>query len=361
MKSRWSWLPATLVLVLVVGGGLMTFGNGSSRTVVANFGSVVGLYEGSEVRVQGVRVGQVRSIVPTRTGIRVTLEYEKDVRLPPSVKAVVVSPSVIADRFVQLTPAYISGATLADGASLSRKQTAVPVELDDVLASTDQMLTALGPSGANKNGSLSRLLDSSARSVSGLADDIHQSLANSADLADTLATSRGDLAATVDGLNEFTAMLAKNDHAVGTFTDRLAEVSDFLADDRAQISDVLEALAASLGDIQEFVRTNRKALANNVSGLREITQALVDERKALTEVLELAPLGFDNLNRTYDGVNGAVRSRANVFDILRNVDQIICTALTNRVGAVAAAPACSVLTALIDGKVPSQISQGGAR
>ncbi|MFD1052440.1 helix-turn-helix domain-containing protein, partial [Kibdelosporangium lantanae] len=66
-------------------------------------------------------------------------------------------PSLVSDRYVQLTPAYTGGAEMASGTVV--KKTASPVELDDLYASVNKLTTQLGPNGANKNGSVSQLLD----------------------------------------------------------------------------------------------------------------------------------------------------------------------------------------------------------
>ena len=46
------------------------------------------------------------------------VSYKGDVKLPNDVKAVVVSPSIVGDRFIQLAPAYDGGAVLKDHAYL---------------------------------------------------------------------------------------------------------------------------------------------------------------------------------------------------------------------------------------------------
>ena len=53
---------------------------------------------------------------------------------------------------------YDGGAPLADDARIGLERTAVPVELDRIFSSLNDLNVALGPEGANKNGALSRLL-----------------------------------------------------------------------------------------------------------------------------------------------------------------------------------------------------------
>ena len=74
------------------------------RRVSAVLPSAVSLFEGSDVKIMGVRVGEVTRVTPRGTSVLVEMEYDDDYTLPADAEAVVVSPSVIGDRFVQLTP-----------------------------------------------------------------------------------------------------------------------------------------------------------------------------------------------------------------------------------------------------------------
>ena len=97
------------------------------------------------------------------------MEYDAEVpSCPADAKAVIVTPTLVADRFVQLTPAYDgSGQTMADGDEIELPDTAVPVELDRIYSSLRDLSEALGPNGVNKDGTLDHLLRASARGAGG--------------------------------------------------------------------------------------------------------------------------------------------------------------------------------------------------
>ena len=69
------------------------------------------------------------------------------VPIPASAQAVVVSASVVSDRYVQLTPAYTGGAQMAGGATIPISRTAVPVEVDQIYASLSKLSAAPGRTG----------------------------------------------------------------------------------------------------------------------------------------------------------------------------------------------------------------------
>ena len=152
------FLPFLVVGAIVVAAVVALTGGGGQKTVTADFPRTVSVYAGSDVRVLGVKVGQIDSVTPTGTTVKVVMTYDEDVKIPADAKAAIIAPSVVGDRFVQFTPVYKGGAVLQDGAKLGSDRTAVPLELDDIYQNLNDLAVGLGPDGANKEGALTRLL-----------------------------------------------------------------------------------------------------------------------------------------------------------------------------------------------------------
>src|SRR4051812_35942787 len=143
-------------MIVVVGGlaALLRGGESDRITVTAHFPRTVALYAGSSVRVLGVKVGTVTKVRPDGPDVAVTLDLPKDTPIPAAATAVIIPPSLVSDRYVEMTPVFESGDTpIADGAVIDQDHTMTPVELDEILGSLDSLLVALGPEGANKTGS----------------------------------------------------------------------------------------------------------------------------------------------------------------------------------------------------------------
>src|SRR6476620_6628905 len=155
-------LAVVAVLAVVAALVLAALPRQEKKYVTASFPRTVSLYEGSDVRILGVPVGKVESVQPAGTDVTVKMWYDAKYNVPKNAKAVIISPAIVGDRFVQLTPVYHSGPKLADNAVLTTKDTSTPLELDQVYSSIDKLTVALGPGGANKQGSLTRLLNSTA-------------------------------------------------------------------------------------------------------------------------------------------------------------------------------------------------------
>ncbi|MCU1680695.1 MAG: transporter substrate-binding protein [Amycolatopsis sp.] len=358
-RSVATWVAFTCVVALVLTGALyFVFHEDKSTKLSAYFGKTVGLYAGSSVRVLGVKVGEVTSVQPQGAAVRVDLTVDEGVQIPADAGAVVVAPSLVSDRYVQLTPAYDVGPVMATGTVIPQSRTATPVELDDLYSSLDKLSTSLGPDGANKNGALSGVLDTAAANLDGNGKNINNTITQLSDLAKTLDGSKDDLFATVTNLNTFTKALADSDAELNEFYGRAADVGKFLAADSGDVGAALSSLASSLGEVKDFVAENKDLLASNVDKLAGITKVLVDQRSSLAEVLDVAPVGATNFINSYDAASGTIAVRDNLNEITNPPILTVCrliSAFTPKQVPATLADICKQLAPVLAGalKLPS--------
>ncbi len=320
MRRRLGRIVALALVVGVVTAGALwwIFSGDGQKRITAYFSRAVGVYAGSDVQVLGVRIGAVESVTPRGNRVEVVFTVDREIPVSPHTKAVVIAPSVVSDRYVQLTDIAIGGPVIEDGAVIPESRTATPVELDELYASLNTILTALGPNGANKDGALSDLLDTGAANLKGNGAAFNESVRNFADAAATLSGSADDLFGTIDELQKFTTMLAGNDKQVATVNQQLAQVSQTLAADRDELGSALATLADALADIQSFIKDNRLAIKSNVDKLARTTQQLVDNRASLAEALDVAPLAATNVVQTYDPASGTLQGRGLLLEYFAN-------------------------------------------
>ncbi|WP_328726567.1 MCE family protein [Streptomyces sp. NBC_00259] len=323
--------------------------------VTAYFPRTVGIYPGSDVRVLGVRIGEVKEITPQGERVRVTLEYDPGRRVPADAKAAIINSSVVSDRYLQLLPVYRSGPVMRSGDVIPEKRTAVPVELDRVFESLHTTAEALGPRGANKDGSLSRLLGVSADNLEGQGENLHQTVEDLSLAVTTLSDGRKDMFGTIRNLQVFTAVLAADDKNVRSFNDSLEQVAGQLAAERKDLAAALRHLGVALADVSDFVRKNKKSLTSNVEGLSKVTKVLVTQQAALAELLEVAPTGLSNLQNAYNAGAGTLDTRNNP-DHPQDPAALLCSLLSTTGDAKAAD--CRELQKLFD-SLP-EIRPGGA-
>ncbi|WP_101390981.1 MCE family protein [Streptomyces sp. TLI_146] len=307
---------ALLVAAGVSAVAVRVLGDDGALHLTAYFDRTVGVHEGSDLRVLGVRVGSVGRIRPEGRQVRVALRVRKGVRIPQLVRAVVVAPSVVSGRFVQLSPAYSgSGPMLADGAVIPRERTATPMEVDELAKSVSGLVEALGPDGANKKGALSDLIDTGAKNLKGNGDAVGRTVQQLGGAAKVLGGSSADLVRTVRRLQSFVTMLKENDGTVRTTEQRLGDVTTFLAGEKDDLAAALGRLGTALGQVRTFIRDNRGKLKKDVDRLATLTQSLVDQRASLGEALDTLPLAAANLENAYDPATRTIDGRADLNEL----------------------------------------------
>jgi|GEM_PF-329806 len=343
-------LTLAVVIALVVAVALTFVRKGDHKTLTADFSMTNSVYEGSDVKMLGVTIGTVDKLTPRGETVRAKISYDADVKLPADAKAVIVSPSIIGDRFVQLAPAYTGGKVMADGAEIPEKRTAVPVELDEVYESLDDLSTVLGPDGANKDGALSDLVSGTSKQLDGQGKQLKKTLHNFGKLSSTLSDNKDNLFGGISEIQEFVAMLKRNDSTVRQFNDSTQELADMLAGERKDLADTLKQLSLALVDIRSLVKENRSVLKDDVDDLRSITDVLAEHQKDLADIVIGAPTALSNVALTYNADSGGtLDTRTDLTKLLggdlSNPKLLLCSLLGEPGGKD---DTCSTLAGLLD-------------
>ncbi len=98
-------------------------------TVNARFNSVDGIGNGSEVRIGGIKVGQVveMDLDPKSYEAVVSIQLREDVKLPEDSTAAIVSASLLGGKYVNVEPGGMED-LLGDGDEISFTQSSVNFE-----------------------------------------------------------------------------------------------------------------------------------------------------------------------------------------------------------------------------------------
>ncbi len=288
--GSFSKAAAAFVVLMLLAAAMLLFGGGDDkRYVTVEFDQVNSVYKNSDVKVLGVPIGTIESLTPRGDVVRVKLSYDSKYKLPADVKAVVVSPSIVGDRFIQLAPAYSGGPILKDGGFIPVDRTAVPVELDQIYQSLDDLSVALGPKGANKEGSLSNLIDNTARQFDGQGAQFNTTISNFAKLSTTLSNNKEELFGSLREVGDFVKLLKANDASVRSFNTSTARVSEVLAGERVDLENTLKALSLALVDVHSLVKENRGVLRTNIENLQSVTKVFANRQSELEEVVGHGP------------------------------------------------------------------------
>jgi virulence factor Mce-like protein len=313
-------LVILLVLGLVVVGvlGARALLRTEPIKVTALFDSTVGLYPGSDVQVLGVPVGTVTKVSAEGESVRVTMELDPDQPVAADTKAVIIAPTMVSDRFVQMTKPWDKGtgdAKLSSGTVIERKDTAVPVEIDDLYSGLKDMADALGPKGANKNGALARLIEVGAANLDGQGEKLNTMISEFGKASATLSNVDESFFSMLANLDKLNTMLVDNDSAVAQVSTQFADVAGFLADDRDDMGKAAKNLAGAMAVLDDFIKKNRANLETSVDQLVPTAKALTKHQESLDEMIKLAPLLLHNLEDAYDSEYGVIAARGDVNEV----------------------------------------------
>jgi virulence factor Mce-like protein len=176
----WRFLVLPIVFVLTTAvlafglwrafGGTMPFGAQGYRVHVA-VPSADALFENTDVRMAGVRIGRVRDAARAGARVDLTLEIDSDYApLRRDVRATVRSKSLLGEGYLELAPGSPRAPVVQDGDRIPGRQVRRTERLDDVLQAFDPRTRA----------QLRAMAAGAARAFGGRSTDLNDALGNAA-------------------------------------------------------------------------------------------------------------------------------------------------------------------------------------
>lgn len=198
----------TVVVVAVLTALLV--GSCSSRSQVesvkycAIMPDSVGLYVDNPVTQMGYEIGRVDNLTPGALSVRVDFTVTKQRRLPGDVRAIIRSPSILADRSLELVGNYESGPQLVPGECIPLGRSSTPKSLSEVIGSATEFVNQINPDGSTNINDVVRGIDDL---VQGNGAGINGLLARSSALLDSPDHAISEIASIITNLGELTSLI----------------------------------------------------------------------------------------------------------------------------------------------------------
>ncbi|MEU4648358.1 MlaD family protein [Nocardia fluminea] len=282
---------------------------GRSTKITADFENIAGMYEGNEIMVLGLAVGKVDKIVPKGTYVEVHMTIDAGVKIPKDAIAAIISPSIVTDRHIEVSPPFTGGEALKSGDHLPKARTRTPVELDTMIKTIDQFAAALKPEpGQEGLGPLSGrvlypVLNGNGQKIRETLDALSGALKVGVDNKDAIANI-------IIKLNELTTMLADNDQSVRDFSDRMTAMTGLLAEQAPGLQATLDQLNQFLNNTSTTFAGHQEELAASLTGLTTVTNQLRANSGAMVEIVDVVPLLMQNIDGAINKEKGFVRLQA---------------------------------------------------
>jgi virulence factor Mce-like protein len=307
---------ATALGILLGASGCRPFGS-DTVSISARFTESVGLFPGNRVDVLGVPVGRVTRVTPQGTSVLVRMSVPTDFKIPADAQALIIPPSVITDRYVELTPAWTAGPTIAAGAEIPLARTRTPVEFDRIVRSLDNLSNSLS-SDQQTVAAIRDALHVGATNLKGNGAAIHNSIEGLSAALGTLADNSQNISGLIHSLDGLTAAFARNDATVRQFSTNVTSATQLLADNSKSLNSTVDALSTALKEVSSFVKDNQAALGTGLTDLSAVVAAISAHKGALTEALDVLPLTFQNLFMAINPAGHRMRVNASAAANLLN-------------------------------------------
>jgi phospholipid/cholesterol/gamma-HCH transport system substrate-binding protein len=281
-------LATTLLAVSITNSGL-----GDTRPYTAKFLDATSLNVGDDVRISGVRVGQVESLgISDHNRARVGFSLDSGRRLPADVKAVIKYRNMVGQRYIALERgATATREQLPEGSEIPLERTTPALDLTDLFNGFKPLFQALSPNDVNQlSGEIVQVLQGEGGTVESL-------LAHTGSLTTTLAGRDKVIGEVIGNLNTVLKTVNGKGDALANLVSTLRQLVSGLAGDRAAIGDAISGigdLTQSTADLFEQART---PLKDSIAGLQGVAGTLAENQADVDGFLTDLPVKFTEIGR----------------------------------------------------------------
>ncbi|GAA4427354.1 MCE family protein [Actinokineospora soli] len=287
-------------VVTVVATGLLAItiankGNGNAASYLARFTDVTSLNPGDDVRMSGVRIGQVEDIAVVDGNVaEVAFTVDRRWPLTAQVSATIKFRNLIGQRYISLDqgPASAGGGTLAEGATIPLDRTRPALDLTAMFNGFKPLFQALDPEQVNK-----------------LSMEIVQVLQGEGGTIDSLVGHIGSLTTTLAQKDEVIGRVITNlTTVIGRIDERGDDLSKLiqttqqlvsgLAKDAEPIGDAIDGLSRLTTATAGLLADGREPLRRDIDALGALSKTLADNTPAFEAFLKNLPVKYETIGRT---------------------------------------------------------------
>jgi phospholipid/cholesterol/gamma-HCH transport system substrate-binding protein len=278
----------TVFLFLIFG----EFRGGDTSGYSAVFSDASSLGAGDSVRVAGVRVGTVKSVVLRADNtVLVAFDADKDVELTMGTRAAVRYLNLVGERYLELIDGPGDTRVMPRGSQLPIDRTQPALDLDLLLGGLKPVIRGLDPRDVNA------LTNALLQIFQGQGDTISSLLSKTSSFSNTLADNNEVLERLVDNLETVVGTLGKEGERFSGALDKFEQLTTQLANDRDTIGSAISSLSSGTASIADLLTNVRPPLAGTISQLNRLAPLVDNDKGLLDASLQRAPGNYRKLAR----------------------------------------------------------------
>jgi phospholipid/cholesterol/gamma-HCH transport system substrate-binding protein len=250
---------------------------GNGPTYYADFTDASGLTPGEEVRIAGIKVGEVSSVAIAGTHVRVGF-HVKGAAFGPATTAAIEIKSLLGEHYLSLDPRGLG--QLPAGATIGTRNTTTPF---NVVPAFDQLSTKITDINTAQ---LAQSFNTLAKSFSGTGPEVHATLTGLSRLSNTIASRDQQIQDLIAHTNGVSGAIASRDQQIRSLITAANEVLTDLDQRRAAIHQLLVGAQAVSRQLIGLVHDNAGQLHPALVQLRGVVAVLKADDKQLGQTIQ---------------------------------------------------------------------------
>jgi len=290
------FIVITVLFTAILGISIANINTSDTKGYSARFSDATLVLAGDDVRIAGVKVGQVTDVkIVDRRQAQVDFEVDSNRVLPAGVTATIKYRNLVGQRYISLDQGTGDpGQTLKPGATIPISQTKPALDLDELFNGFKPLFTALNPDDVNK---LSYEIIQVLQGEGGTIDSL---LAHTASLTTTIAQKDQVIGQVIDNLNSVLDTVNSRTPQLTDLIVKLQQLVSGLAADREPIGDAIDALGGLAKTTSGLLEQAREPLKNDIAALGVLSDNLNDSEPIVEHFIQFLPQKVTTLARTAD-------------------------------------------------------------
>jgi len=255
-----------------------------------------GLFEGSVVTYRGIKVGKVRSIVPTEKGVEARIAITTGARIPKDSLAKVRSLSPVGEQYLDFQPRRADGPYLASGDVVPADSTDLPKSLSSTVVAVNNVLRQIDER------SLGIVLDELSTGLQGTGDDLGHILDQGTAILQTLDEVWPQTDRLISNADDVLSVATDNADSLRRLARSAKQFAAFLRDYDPELRDLLARGPGQLDDLIALVNDANQVLPGFLSTGVSFTDVFRSYEPHLRELLQNYSPGLRSLlSKVRDG------------------------------------------------------------
>ncbi|HET9141612.1 MCE family protein [Actinophytocola sp.] len=284
----------TAVATLLLAVTIANRGGGAEVTYRAWFSDATSVNAGDDVRMAGVRVGQVNDVrIVERRFAEVEFAVDAGRKLSASVTATIKFRNLIGQRYISLDQgAGDPNAVLDPGSLIPLERTRPALDLTAMLNGFKPLFQALSPDDVNKlSFEIVQVLQGEGATVDSL-------LRHTASLTTTIAEKDKVIGQVIGNLNTVLDQVTPRQDKLSSLISTTQQLVSGLARDSAPIGAAIDGLAELTTSTAGLLVDSREPLRKDIDALGDLSKNLADGTPAFERFLSNLPVKYESIGRT---------------------------------------------------------------